>query len=144
MNQHFCTYEQSLALKELGFDEPCFGTFMLDAANGKNPFTPSIDYCTKVQLDHGLAPKNSEYTVESQWVSAPLKSQAFAFFREKFKIDSFVKEVYKSTVKVGYYFSINQEGGIQFQMDFDDWHKTYSEAENACINKLIELAQAKQ
>jgi hypothetical protein len=27
MEKHFVTYNQALALKELGFDEPCFGAY---------------------------------------------------------------------------------------------------------------------
>jgi hypothetical protein len=29
MKEHFVTYEQALALKELGFDEPCLGGWIL-------------------------------------------------------------------------------------------------------------------
>lgn len=42
MEKHFCNYEISLALKELGFDEECSaiycnGEFWLDFVFGKNP-----------------------------------------------------------------------------------------------------------
>ncbi len=30
MNKEFIPYEQALALKELGFDEPCFGYYVID------------------------------------------------------------------------------------------------------------------
>ena len=30
MNKEFITYEQALALKELGFDEPCLGWYWYD------------------------------------------------------------------------------------------------------------------
>jgi hypothetical protein len=30
MNREFIPYEQALALKELGFDEPCFGWWFTD------------------------------------------------------------------------------------------------------------------
>ena len=29
MNKEFIPYEQALALKELGFDEPCFGHYLM-------------------------------------------------------------------------------------------------------------------
>ncbi len=31
MKEHFVNYTQALALKELGFDEPCFGRFMKES-----------------------------------------------------------------------------------------------------------------
>lgn len=36
MEKYFVTYNQSLALKELGFDEPCIGKF--DTQQGVNGF----------------------------------------------------------------------------------------------------------
>jgi len=59
----FVPYEPSLALKELGFDEPCFGYYryeeLLIQGQSKNS-------------DHGFS------------ISAPTYSQAFRFFREKY------------------------------------------------------------
>jgi hypothetical protein len=73
MNKEFCTYEQSLAFKELEFDEPCFGyyfgkdkeVYLLDGQMSA-PFEPSLD--SKVMF------------------RAPLKQQAFKFFREKYEL----------------------------------------------------------
>lgn len=58
MKHLFVPYEQSLALKELGFDEPCFGF-----------------YCDE-----------DEYERLGDFASAPLFSQAFKWFREKHKL----------------------------------------------------------
>lgn len=65
---------------------------------------------------------------------APLKSQAFEFFREKFnKVD---------------YPEFDYENQKWFCHSNYQVHKTYfntyEEAENACIDKLIEITQAKQ
>jgi hypothetical protein len=59
MNREFIPYEQALALKELGFDEPCFGWYASDKSLIK-------DYVIKMHL------------------KAPTFSQAFRFFREKY------------------------------------------------------------
>ena len=62
MEKEFIPYEQALALKELGFDEPCFGLY---APPSKTVF-----------LHHyGLL------TAKEQ-VLAPLFQQAFRWFRE--------------------------------------------------------------
>lgn len=70
-------------------------------------------------------------------------SMAFRWFREKYNLDSFVKHLYKSTIKVGYYFSIDEYKGIEFQMDLDDYYKTYEEAELECLKKLIQIVKEK-
>ena len=76
-------------------------------------------------------------------IQLPLYQQAFKFFREKYDLDSFVKHLYKSTIKVGYYFGIDQYKGVEFQMDFDAWYDTYEEAELACLKELIKIVKNK-
>jgi len=58
MNKEFIPYEQALALKELGFDEPCFGLYHNDKT-----FYPT--QCKSHEQFHG------------QICSAPLYQQAF-------------------------------------------------------------------
>ncbi len=128
MEKEFIPYAEALALKELGFDEPCIGFF---ENNGKNNLlvTDSVNF------------RNSDLQIEG--VSSPLYQQAFRWFREKYNLDSFVKHLYKSTIKVGYYFGIDQYKGVEFQMDFDAWYNTYEEAELECLKKLIEIVKEK-
>ena len=133
MNREFAPYEQSLALKELGFNEPCI---LLYRGLDTQPVC-QIGYEFKTE-------KNSDYNDETNyWLTVPTFSQAFRWFREKYNLDSFVKHLYKSTIKVGYYFGIDQYKGVEFQMDFDAWYKTYEEAELACLIKLIEIVKNK-
>ena len=68
MNKEFILYEEALALKELGFDEDCFGFYIKEANN---------------QACGGDYPCNGTN-------SAPLYQQAFRWFREK----GFVNETY--------------------------------------------------
>ena len=134
MEKEFVPYTEALALKELGFDEPCFGEYR--QWDGNEPWLQlyqDLDGCSTDPADY-------EYTLEAK---APTFSQAFRWFREKYGLDSFVKHLYKSTVKVGYYFAIDEYKGIEFQMDFDDYYKTYEEAELACLIKLIEIVKNK-
>jgi hypothetical protein len=123
MEKDFVPYQPSVDMKELGFDEPCFGYY----ENGV--FIFKIDSQQEKELLLNC--------------SAPLYSQAFRWFRENYNLDSFIKDLYKSTIKVGYYFGIDEYKGVEFQMDFDVWYKTYEQAELACLKKLIEIVKNK-
>ena len=123
MEKEFAPYEPALELKEIGFNEPCFGLY-----------TPP---CKTVFLHHyGLLSAKEQ-------ILAPTFSQAFRWFRKKYNLDSSILPLYKSTIKVGYYFGIDEYKGIEFQMDLDDYYKTYEEAELACLIKLIEIVKSK-
>jgi len=124
MEKEFLPYDRALKLKELGFDEPCFGIYTV---SNKKLFivTPSKD--------------------ESfGYLNTPTYSQAFRWFRENYALDSFVNNVYKSTIKVGYYFGIDKYKGIEFRTDFDAWYNTHEEAELACLDKLIEIVEGRE
>jgi hypothetical protein len=126
MKKEFCTYKPALALRELGFDEPCLAWYH-----------PNEGFYLRVEGEN----INSKLIKKS--CTAPLYQQAFRWFREKYDLDSFVKPVYKSTIKVGYYFGIDKYKGVEFQTDFDAWYNTYEEAESACLDKLIEIVKNK-
>ena len=137
MEKEFIPYAEALALKELGFDEPCFAFYKDNKLSGcKYPDEDSqFDLCTNTQM--------KEYKNSDKYCSAPTYQQAFRWFREKYGLDSFVKHLYKSTIKVGYYFGIDEYKGIEFQMNLDDYYKIYEEAELECLKKLIEIVKNK-
>jgi hypothetical protein len=122
MEKEFIPYEQALALKELGFDEPCLTYY---------------NYDKKIERSDDWA---YGYTLEDKRdrneCLAPLYQQAFRWFREKHNLDSFVKHLYIQTVKVGYYFGIDEYKGKEYQSEH---FKTYEEAELECLKKLIEI-----
>ena len=103
MEREFVSYEQAVALKELGFTEKCFA------------FTPGI-------------------------ITPPLKQQVFRWFREKY---NYIPHIYKYQDLNKYDFDLY--GGLLDLYDEyslgDDVFDTYEEAEDACIDKLIELAK---
>jgi hypothetical protein len=113
MKNEFIPYEQALALKELGFDEPCFGLWNLN--NGKHE-VDIIGVC--------------EYSKEFKYreVLAPTFSQAFRWFREKYGLRHFIEYDY------GYYNAVIQPILVYSHCD------THEEAELACLKKLIELS----
>lgn len=124
MEKEFVPYELALRLKALGFNEPCFGTWR------RNLFEYNIDFHTKVQLDHNLCPKNSEYV--NDWISSPTFSQAFKWFRDEYNLHCGINTHTSST---------NQ---ITYVIDFEFGKKlTYEEAELAALKRLIEIVEVK-
>jgi hypothetical protein len=116
MEKEFIPYEQALALKELGFDEPCFGYYkyeeLLIQGQSKNS-------------DHGFS------------ISAPLYQQAFRWFREKHNlhINKHGNSNYTSFNMVEPKIEV-----ISF-VRYTDTENHYEEAELACLNKLIEIVK---
>ena len=126
MKNEFTPYEQALDLKELGFDEPCFGYYLC-----KNSALGVELELTTNWIDL--------FPYDSSSCKAPLYQQAFRFFREKYEIDVFywrnsLTDKYRvSEIKIS-----NKE--INLEEKFEDTeYKTYEEAELACLIKLIEI-----
>ena len=67
MNNEFIPYEQALALKKLGFDEPC-----LKYWNGIGEYFDQKDWFN--------------WNQSKKFVSIPLYQQAFRWFREKYNL----------------------------------------------------------
>jgi hypothetical protein len=115
MNKEFIPYEQALALKELGFDEPCL------AKHDLKHILLRVEEC-----------KSQENAQEFDYILAPLKQQAFRWFREKHNLHP----------------SIMYNGIGQYDFTLKgDWSgriwDTYEEAEQACLDKLIEICKTK-
>ena len=126
MEKHFATYNQSLALKELGFDEDCLGRW-LAITEWEKP-------TGEIKLQLGV--KVEDY--DKNQCLAPLKSQVFEWFREKYNlVFNFIS--YNIVKPAEYHWSItwNDEAKTSGIV------KTYEEAESACIDKLIELCHDK-
>jgi len=126
MKNLFCYFKQSLELKEIGLEGECLGLYLSDS-------TLSI-----VQnISH-----NQFY---GQVCQAPLKAQVFEFFREKYGCDVEIKA--KRVIRVGkaegYYCMIFTPNEEFFNWDLGRLHSTYEEAENACIDKIIEIVKTK-
>lgn len=123
IEKEFIPYEQALALKELGFDEPCFGYF---EPNKK------FEYLNwETFKDFPYLAKNSEW---QDLYGAPTFSQAFRFFREKYKIRFIIQS---SMSDLGEYFKVIFPNGEQRNVSYN----TYEEAELACLIKLIEIVK---
>jgi hypothetical protein len=130
MKEQFVTYEIALALKELGFDKPCFATYKKNACHSKTPFEYDIDFHTKVEMSSGVIPKNSDYI--NDWVSAPIYQQVIDWFIEKHDINI---EVRKNYPKHQYFYTV---GGKTFQHVSGKFF-LYRKAREQSILKGIEL-----
>jgi hypothetical protein len=121
MEKEFIPYEQALALKELGFDEPCFGLWNLN--NGKY----EVDII-------GVCKYSKEF--KHREVLAPTFSQSFRWFREKYGIHSTIHlliinpKIYESSIK-------NDLGEIVLMKEFN----TYEKAELECLVKMIDIVK---
>lgn len=119
MEKHFVNYNQSLALKELGFDEPCL-MYIDDEEDLINDDT-------------------------AEWigtVKAPLKSQVFEWFRKLHKIEAVVACYYSKILDIPYeerlYHCYIVRDGITTK---GPKFKKYEEAESSCIDKLIKIVK---
>ena len=88
MNKEFIPYEQALALKELGFDEPCFMFYEQGTKNKYLQQGVDDDYWGDYSepRDWNSIP-NKPWKPFCQCISAPLYQQAFRWFREKHDLD---------------------------------------------------------
>jgi len=118
MKNEFAPYDLALAMKELGFDEKCFGFY---------------------SLIHDLMICNtSGINEEVGECLAPLYQQAFRWFREKHNhagLIQLIEPEYGGDYGYVIYYKLNH-------LAVDHWNKgfkTYEEAELACLRKLIEI-----
>ncbi len=125
MEKEFVTYELSLRMKRLRFNEPCISFY---SQGGKHNFdiqSPSTNIGSWSDQEH--------------YCSAPTFSQAFRWFREKHGL-------YHNINKHGYwFFEIKKDEGfgdlsnVSIVFDFE----SYEETELVCLEKLIEIVEQK-
>jgi hypothetical protein len=121
LDKEFVNYAQALAVKELGFEEKCSAYYY------------EMLFYYRIRFHHPCTMPNSPESC-----LAPLKQQVFRFFREKYRFESSIiamalpYEKYKE-----YQFVITHIESESVETNFN----TYEEAENACIDKLIEIAK---
>ena len=135
MEKEFVPYEPSLALKELGFDEPCLAWF---AETKKLQIAPETykKWTSKPCNNSNII---NEFNVDC--ITAPTFSQAFRFFREKYKIHSIIN----LTIIGTWYFELydlNDKRNAEIKTNQNEF-ETPEEAELACLIELIEIVKNK-
>jgi hypothetical protein len=119
MNKEFVPYEQAVALKELGFDEPCLGYYLANTLFISND--------------------NVYNSTDIPVIKAPLYSQAFRWFREKYELHSHIYSDFSWNISGGIW---DLNGYVDSRYDWDsEPSKTFEEAELDCLSKLIEIVK---
>jgi hypothetical protein len=133
MKNEFIPYQQALELKELGFDEPCFGKIYADGGSE--------------QLSYPY--KNSDQIGKVTSCSAPLYQQVFRWFREKYNLRGFIG--FRPNVKQFDYHVYDMSlSGKEYvkQRTYEEFQKdpkfgTHEEAELECVKELISIVKNK-
>ena len=132
MTTEFITYEQALALKELGFDEPCL------AKHDLKHILLRVEEC-----------KSQENAQELDYILAPLYQQAFRWFREKHNLCGEVYTVnmgaidYTFQIRDLYSEDIKHNNFEAYTGGYTGTFLTYEEAESACLDELIKTVKNK-
>jgi hypothetical protein len=135
IEKDFVPYEEALALKELGFDKPCFGWYQ--SSRLKKEYDP-------------LKNSGNQSYQRKEDCNAPTFSQAFRWFREQYwytaliLCDSFQIVMQLSTSKT----LDSKTGEYIANYSTQTYHKevglkSYDESELACLKKLIEISKNK-
>ena len=133
MNKEFIPYEQAHALKELGFNEPCFGWF-------RSTLIPSnfTEYFLETEFDMNESPSdwvNSNFL--GKMCSAPLYQQAFRWFRENYQMVFCYEPCLQKDLTYTFFIYMETTGEKVFVVESE----YNEEAELACLIKLIEITR---
>ena len=131
MEKEFIPYEESVKLKELGFDEPCFGKYLSNLQSDWKKF----ELILEMGMNEEFEDNRNIYLLEEA-CSAPTFSQAFRWFREKYKLHSTITSISQES----WQWHITKPGESLGKLYDEDFY-TYEEAELACLKKLIEIVK---
>ena len=139
MQKEFVSYEIALALKELGFNEPCCANMFdytkphinINVPNRIRYFMPNYSENFNKEYDFGVVGHKDIF------VSIPIYQQELRWFREKYDLHYIVcKNIqidgygYRKVIQISY---MEENENTVF--------KTYEEAELACLKELIEIVK---
>lgn len=137
IKNQFIPYELALKLKELGFDEECFGVYV----NGN--FEPRYRSKNSKFNPNGKLDKR-----DLEFCTALLWGQAFDWFREE---KGLLNHLTTHLNTWGEDSSLETSFGYRIMIDKDGWkcdvweqlsrYETYEEARQACLEKLITLCK---
>jgi hypothetical protein len=134
MENEFVTYEIALRMKQLGFDEPCFGWYADE---------------THLSIRPQYIQPNDPNNVYN-WCLAPTFSQAFRWFREKHGLYSwiqlhngYINDPFFPELPITFSIMDRKTGNKYYERDIPHnyLYKTNEEAELTCLTKLIEIVE---
>lgn len=131
LKKEFLPHQEALALKDLGFDEPCLMYWNDYGRTSINRF----------QLLNNIDEWCQDY------IEAPLYQQAFRWFREKHGLvhGIIIGDIVKFEKGIPSY-----SGAVWYSKNVNFTHlknvdySTYEEAELACLKKLIEIVKSRK
>jgi len=141
MHKDIIPFEEALALKELGFNEPCFGYYVDGELRGINLGIEELGGIEPYYQRFGFHEIcNSDIDNNNKIIAtAPLYSQAFRFFRNcKYYLDSKVFRDYKfkSIIRYEGFVDDTEVTGDRIGMH-TDYRDTYEEAELLLLQLII-------
>lgn len=119
MNKEFVKYKTALALKELGFDEPCLAVF---------------NDSKQLRINSESRNWNDNHK-NGDTISSPLYQQSFRWIREKYGLIYSIGHMGHSNTWAYEIINMSIPGPTY------GYETTYEEAESACLDKLIELVK---
>lgn len=127
MEKEFISYEQALALKELGFDEPCLSC-----------------YDEEKIFEYDAIPNNQNLL--QGFVSAPLYQQAFRWLKKEYGLVHDIKPVWVSRpIKEKYEYTIyfHSKTGRSYVTGSGSSESIdeYGETEIVCLEEIIKEAK---
>ena len=135
IENEFIPFEQALALKELGFNEPCLASWTYKTRER----IPTLYGCGALLFDtDGLITNQTEDII----CSAPLYQQAFRWFREKYDLQYNIvwNKFYDKT---HYQYEVRPTWRNEPLRPYgtSGMCSAYEEAELECLKKLIEICK---
>jgi hypothetical protein len=149
MEKEFVTYELALKLKQLGFDEPCFGKWLSSLQSNWKDY----ELILEMGMNEEFEDNRNVYLLQEA-CSAPTYSQAFRWFREKYSLFSSILpfQDIEDDIRLCYYYCVinldeckdedilcNESSLGASDINFS----SLEDAELACLEKLIEIVEQK-
>ena len=146
MNKEFVPYELAVKLKDLGFDEPCFGYYVDGELRGINLGIEELGGIEPYYQRFGFHTLNN-HDIDNPnkiVVTAPTFSQAFRLLLNRHNLYGIIipTETMNWTFKTMTVVEDVIEVPPYNHVDANDY-STYEEAELACLEKLIEIVENK-
>lgn len=131
MDKDFIPYEQALALKELGFDEPCF--------NAYDEYGKFIYKNKFIKIWNSRIIKINNINPTIKICSLPLYQQVFRWFRDNYQLEhKILRDSYGCRYQITKVTSTSLED-IDCKGQYSN--TSYEEAELSCLKKLIEIVK---
>jgi hypothetical protein len=125
----FVPYEESLELKQLGFDEECLG------------YHNMVNHSGKFQLDTRIWENSDDY------IETPTWEQAFKFFRDKYDSHHSIMRLPQGAIDAAkgklkkYWFVSKDDLNPPIPKHCDGKSDTYEEARLECLKQLIKIVK---